>query len=102
MPHSDAEFIETWLKFEGNAAKTGKALDISERQAYRLRNVIAGRTGVLLPSGPQSTTGRPKEYVDKIDSRLTINVNDGVLLASGGNTIWPGVTSLARTPLLWR
>ena len=98
---SDDEFIETWNKLNGQGGKVAKALNLTDRQAYRRRNSIEQRRGIALPSGPNSTTGRPKEYVDKIGSRINVNIKDGVLLAWGDEHIWPGDYSLARQALIW-
>lgn len=97
----DKEFAEVWIKNGGQASKIAKALNTGERQVYRRRNSYEARHGVLLPSGPNSTTGRPKEYVDKIGSRISVNIKDGYLIAWGDEHIWPGDYSLARKALIW-
>lgn len=97
----DEEFVAVWKQHEGQASKIAKALGTGERQVYRRRNSIEARLGVLLQSGPNSTTGRPKEYVDKIGSRISVNIKDGILLAFGDEHIWPGDYSLARHALIW-
>ena len=97
----DKEFAEVWIKNGGQASKVAKALNTGERQVYRRRNSYEAKYGVMLPSGPNSTTGRPKEYVSKIGSRIDVKIKDGVLLAWGDEHIWPGDYSLARQALVW-
>lgn len=97
----DNEFIETWLKLNGNGAKIAKALGVTERNVYQRRVSIEGRLGVALTSSPNSVTNRPKEYVNKIGFRINVDIKDGVLIAFGDEHIWPGDYSLARQALVW-
>ena len=102
MSHvSDGEFTEIWIKLRGQGSQIAKALNVSERAVYRRRTSIEQRLGVMLPSVDASTTGRAKEYVDKLGSRVNINVNGGVLLAFGDQHVWPGDSSLHRPALIW-
>ena len=67
---SDDEFIQVWLKCEGNGYKVSKAANITERQAYRRRNNVEMKRGIALPSGPKSLTGRPKENESRIGKKI--------------------------------
>jgi hypothetical protein len=98
---SDKEFSQIWIQCKGEATRIAKALDMNVRSVYQRRNSIEQRLGVLLPSSNLSTNGRPKEFVEKIGSRISINVKDGVLIAFGDEHIWPGDYSLARHALVW-
>jgi hypothetical protein len=92
---SDDEFVELWMKCEGHAAKMAKVTKTGERQIYRRRNSIEARRGIALPSGSNSTTGRPKEYVTKIGHRVTLdNFSGSVMIGSDGH-FWPGERSVA-------
>src|SRR5689334_14919165 len=97
---SDDEFIETWMKLEGQGGKVAKALNITDRQAYRRRNSIEAKRGIALPSGSNSTTGRPKEFVSKIGHRIELSIKDGIVVVFGDAHYWPGDDSVAHRALI--
>ena len=97
---SDDEFIEVWMKCDGNGGKVAKAVNISERQAYRRRTSIEGKRGIALPSGPRSISGRPKEYVTKIGHRIELSIKDGIVVVFGDAHYWPGDDSIAHRALI--
>jgi hypothetical protein len=99
-PVPDKIFIETWLKFNGQTTQIAKALDLTVSNTFHRRKAIEGRLGVLLPSGPNSTTGRPKEYVDRIGQRIELAIKDGIAVVWGDSHYWPGEAPVAHKALI--
>lgn len=99
-PVPDNVFIETWLKHNGQVAQISKALNLTQANTFHRRTRIEGRLGVLLPSGPNSRTGRPKEFVSKIGHRIELSIKDGIVVVFGDAHYWPGDDSVAHKALI--
>jgi hypothetical protein len=97
---SEEDFIQTWIKCNGNAAKIAKAIGVAEREVYRRRVSIEGRRGILLPSSEASVTGRPKKFVNKIGHRITLKIRDGSVPVFGDAHYWPNDAGPAHHALV--
>lgn len=97
---SEETFVETWMKLEGSVIKIAKALNMTERRVYERRVAYEKRTGVLLPSAKTSISGRPKEYVNKIDECLKLSIKDGFGVVFGDCHWWPGDDPVAHRGLV--
>ena len=89
----DAEFIAAWNQTGGSAAATARLLGIKERSVHERRRRIEERTGERLISySPRS----PDKALKLPPGRLTLDLQDGVVLVGSDAHLWPGPLTTAQ------
>lgn len=99
MRVSDTDFINAW-KRHGSPAAVARVLGVSERQAYKRRNKIEAKHGIILTSYTMDKTGRQKIELPRVGIRQLANVT-GPVIVFGDAHWWPGqAKSAAHLALL--
>lgn len=96
---SDEEFIACWQKL-GSPALVASALKIDVRQVYRRRTSLEERYGRIMDVADATRSKRPRNHVDRIGHRITLDIQDGVVVIFGDAHYWPGDRSIAHQALI--
>jgi len=90
---TESEFIAAWNQTGGSAAATARLLGIKERSVHERRRRIEERTGERLISySPRS----PDKALKLPPGRLTLDLQDGVVLVGSDAHLWPGPLTTAQ------
>lgn len=96
---SDEEFIACWQRL-GSPALVASALKIDVRQVYRRRTSLEERYGRMMDVADAAKSKRPRNHVDRIGHRITLDVPDGQVVIFGDAHYWPGDRSTAHQALV--
>lgn len=96
---TDEEFISAWQRI-GSPAGVAKLFGLDVRQVYARRNRIEEKHGIVLDTKKDNLRGREKSHVERIGHRVTLDVQDGVVVIFGDAHYWPGDRSVAHEALV--
>lgn len=96
---SDEEFISCWKRLAKPTA-VAAALGIDVRQVYRRRAALEEKGGFILDVADATRSKRPRNHVDRIGHRITIDLSDGIVVIFGDAHYWPGDKSVAHQALV--
>ena len=96
---SDEEFISCWKRL-GSPGLVAKALGLDVRQVYRRRISLEEKNGYILDVADESRSKRPRNHVDRIGHRITLDIPDGQVVIFGDAHYWPGDRSVAHQALV--
>lgn len=98
-----ALFIDTWQR-EGTAARTAKALGLTERRVQQVRSNLKA-SGIDLQTRPEPgyESRTPAEYRDTgwtFPREKRIDIHSGSVIISSDHHYWPGEPSVAHRALI--
>ncbi len=91
---TDEEFIQLW-KEHGSVAKIAKILGISDRAVALRRSRLEKREGIVIQSYDKRSN-RFNVTIPNNGVRVSVEVDDGVIVVGSDAHYWPGIVSTAH------